>query len=331
MTEQRGQATSTELQWPLDDTTMYGTLVRPAGHGPFPGVVFVAGSGPTDRDWTTPLIPGTNGSARLLAEQLADRGFASLRYDKRASGPHVMENMPQLIGKISMQSHVDELTSAVRELAQQDYVDASRIFALTNSEGALHALNYQVGGPATPFAGLVLTAPPGRVMSDVGRSQIAAQLSLLPAGERLLTAYDSAIQQFSAGEDVQIDPSLPQGAQMLLQGLSAPANLPFARELWMADAASLLAQVRVPVLVLIGKKDIQVHWQADGARLAQAVSGREDVQFVFPEHANHVLKHEPRPLEQIAPGEAALGYNAPDAVLDPETAAAILAWLEHHR
>lgn len=38
----------TEMQWSLGPTTVYGTLVMPPGSGPFPGVVMVAGSGPTD-------------------------------------------------------------------------------------------------------------------------------------------------------------------------------------------------------------------------------------------------------------------------------------------
>ena len=97
--------------WPLDETTMYSALARPAGAGPFPAVVMVAGSGPTDRDWNSPLLPGSNGSARLIADALAAAGFVSLRYDKRASGPHARENMQSLIGKMSMQSHLDELAA----------------------------------------------------------------------------------------------------------------------------------------------------------------------------------------------------------------------------
>src|SRR5262245_9070429 len=122
MTDQILHTESTEVSWPLDSTTVYGTLVRPSGPGPFPAVVMVAGSGPTDRDWNSPLLPGTNGSARLLAEALAQAGIASLRYDKRASGPHIRENMQVLIGKVSMQSHLDELAGAVRTIADQDYV-----------------------------------------------------------------------------------------------------------------------------------------------------------------------------------------------------------------
>lgn len=321
---------SMEISWQLDETTMYGTLVRPLGPGPFPAVVMVAGSGPTDRDWNSPLLPGSNGSARLLAEALARAGYASLRYDKRASGPHARENMPLLIGKLSMQSHVDELASAVHTLASQTYVRDNRIFALANSEGTLHALNYQLHNPAISLAGLVLIGPPGRAVGTVARSQLAAQAAGIPNGEALLSLYDEAITRFQAGEPATPDPALPEGVQMLLKGLETPANLPFARELWMANAAPLLKQVHVPVLVIIGKKDLQVDWQADGEPLQQAAEGNEQVSFLFPENANHILKQELRPRSELVPAEITQSYNGPETHLDPQALASILEWLTIH-
>ena len=261
MIDQDLSGESSEVTWQMGDTSVYGTMVKPVGPGPFPAVVMVAGSGPTDRDWNSPLLPGTNGSARLLAEALAQAGFASLRYDKRVSGPHARENVPLLIGKVSMQSHVDELAGAVGILASQEYVRSGRIFALANSEGTLHALNYQLHSPAIPLAGLVLVGPPGRAVGTVAHSQLAAQAAALPNGDALLALYDQAIARFQAGEPVNLDPALPEGVQMLLKSLETPANLPFARELWLADAAPLLSQVDILVLVIIGKKDIQVDWQ----------------------------------------------------------------------
>lgn len=329
MLDRQAHAESSEVSWQLDGTTVYGTIVRPSGSGPFPAVVMVAGSGPTDRDWNSPLLPGSNGSAHLLAEALAEAGIASLRYDKRASGAHARENLQALMGKMSMQSHVDELAGAVRTLATQAFVDAGRIFGLGNSEGTLHVLNYQVHSPAIPFAGLVLTGAPGRPVGAVAQSQLAAQAAGIPNGDALLALYDEAIARFVAGEPIAPDPSLPQGVQMLLQGLETPVNLPFARELWTAEAATPLGQVNVPVLVIIGRKDIQVDWQADGELLKRAAAGR-DVTFLFPENANHILKHEPRPRSELAQAEVGAGYNAPDARLDPEAVTAILQWLKDH-
>ena len=321
---------SSEVTWHLGSTTMYGTLVRPIGPGPFPAVVMIAGSGPTDRDWNSPLLPGSNGSALLLVESLARAGIASLRYDKRASGPHARENMQVLIGKLSMQSHVDELSGAVRTLASQVYVRDGQIFALANSEGTLHALNYQLHSPEIPFAGLVLIAPPGRAVGTVARSQLAAQAIGIPNGEALLSLYDAAIARFLAREPIVPDPSLPEGVQLLLKSLETPANLPFARELWTANAAPLLRQVDVPVLVIIGKKDLQVDWQADGKPLKLATAGHEEVAFLFPENANHILKQELRPRSALVPAEITESYNGPDTLLDQEALTSILEWLVAH-
>ena len=318
---------TSDVEWQVDSMTVHGTLLRPLGTEPFAGVVFVAGSGPTDRDWNTPLLPGTNGSARLIADELSRSGFASVRYDKRASGPHARENIPRMIGRVSMQGHVDELAGAVRVLADQPFVRADRIFAVANSEGTLHALHYQLRAPEIPLAGLVLISPPGRSVGAVARSQLAAQTAALPNGDAMMTLYDQAISRFVAGEPMNPDPSLPAGVLALLASLAAPANLPFARELWMTDGAPLVARIDVPTLVVIGKKDIQVDWRSDGDPLQRAAAPNANVTFLFPDDANHVLKHEPRPRSALSAAQTVTSYNAADATLDPEAMASILRWL----
>jgi uncharacterized protein len=330
MADQDAYGESLAVNWQLDSLTIDATIVRPPGPGPFSGVVMVAGSGPTDRDWNSPLLPGSNGSARLIAEVLGQASIASLRYDKRASGPRAIENVKVLMGKVSMQSHLEEFAGAVRMLASQAFVREGKIFALANSEGTLHALSYQVHNPDIPLAGLVLIAPPGRSVGVVARSQLAAQAAAFPNGDALMALYDAAIARFLAGEPMNPEPSLPQGVQMLLQSLETPVNLPFSRELWLADAASLLKQVDVPVLVIIGKKDIQVDWQADGEPLQQAAAGHTDITFLVPENANHVLKYEPKPRSELTQAEALPNYNGPDARLDPEAMNSILEWLAAH-
>lgn len=51
------------------------SLIMPSGKGPFPGVVFLHGSGPQPRD-----------ASRFHAQALAQRGIAALIYDKRGVG-----------------------------------------------------------------------------------------------------------------------------------------------------------------------------------------------------------------------------------------------------
>ncbi len=322
---------SSAVSWELDAIAIEATLVRPAGAGPFAGVVMVAGSGPTDRDWNSPLLPGSRGSARLIADVLARAGIASLRYDKRASGAHAIANAMALLGRLSMQSHLEELAGAVRQLAQQPDVREERIFAVANSEGTLHALNYQLGAPAIPFAGLALIGPPGRSVGVVAHAQLAEQATHVPNGEDLLRRYDAGVADFLAGRPIVADPALPKGVQDLLLSLTAPANQPFARELWLADAASLLPRVAVPTLIVIGKKDIQVDWQADGEPLQRAAAGHEYVTFAFPDDANHVLKYEPRPRAELRTGDVLANYNGAAAELDPEAIKTIVDWLVARR
>jgi hypothetical protein len=84
------------------------------------------------------------------------------------------------------------------------------------------------------------------------------------------------------------------------------------------------------MLVVIGKKDLQVDWQADGEPLQRAVTGRDDVTFLFPENANHVLNEESRPRSKLALAEVMEQYNGPDSRLDPQAMDSILAWLAAH-
>ncbi len=252
MTEAQ-QFVEKEVEWLVDDIPVFGTLTRPKTEKPHSAVVFVAGSGPTDRDWCSPLLPGKNGSAKLLAAELAAKGMITLRYDKRASGPHVRENIPKMIGKISMQSHVDELSGAVKTLLAEGLTDPRNLFVLTNSEGTIHALNYQLQAKDNQFKGLVLTGAPGRSIGDVARMQVDAQVKSLPYAETIMKHYDEAIASFIEGKPVIPDASLPEGIKMLLSSLTVPANLPFARELWAYNSSEYIWKCK--------GADVDHYWQ----------------------------------------------------------------------
>lgn len=316
---------SEEISWPIGETTVYATITRPDSGKNLPGVVFVPGSGPTDRDWNSPLLPGTNGSAVLLAEELAKNGYVTIRYDKRFTGPGAEENFPLLMGKISMESHLEELRGAVQALIDRPDVDDNRIFVLANSEGCIHAINYQLGGE-NAFAGLILAAPPGQSVGDLARMQITAQLAGMPGADEIMKLYDEAVDGFLATGTMEPDDSLPDGIKMFLQSLANPANMPFTQELWQRDITPDLKNTNVPVLVVIGKKDIQVNWEFDGGKLKMAAEGMDNVSFSFPENANHVLKYEALSREEVNLTNP--NYNGVDTVLDTETLDIIIKWLD---
>ena len=58
-----------------------GRLLLPANATTCPVVLLIAGSGPTDMDGNNPMMK--NNSLKFLAEGLAQKGIASLRFDKR--------------------------------------------------------------------------------------------------------------------------------------------------------------------------------------------------------------------------------------------------------
>ena len=318
---------SEDVSWQMGDTIVAATVTRPDDKAVHPAVVLVAGSGPTDRDWNSPILPGTNGSARLLAEELAKNGYVTIRYDKRVAGPNAQNNMTVLMGKLSMESHVDELVGAVNQLVARSDVDPDRIFVLANSEGTIHALNYQLSRQPE-FAGLILTGIAGHSIADTMRAQIEAQVVSLPEGKEIIAGYDKLMADFLAEKPFVADARVPEVINDMIQGMYAPINLPFMRELCAFDPASLLGKVTEPTLIMIGKKDIQTDYQRDGIPLEAAAKGHDNFRFAYPENADHVLKYEPSPRESLAPTE--VQYNSSDRVLDDDALKIILEWLRQN-
>jgi dienelactone hydrolase len=321
---------SRELSWKVLDIEIFGTLTYPNDDLSHPGIVMIAGSGPTDRDWCSPLLPGRNGSGKLLAEILAREGYATLRYDKMASGPRVRENLQKFAGKASMGTHVQELSGAVSTLASQVNVIKERIYALTNSEGGIHAVNYQLSERSPKFRALVLTGAPGRSVGDVARSQLAAQVKSYPNGDKILEKYDMAMNQFLLGNKIDIEDSLPEGVKLMLKSLESPYNLPFSRELWKYSLSENLKKITEPVLIVIGKKDIQVNWKDDGKLLESTLADKGTMDFAYPENADHVLKHVDLTLESISAEFATSHYNSDETHLDTEAVHIITKWLGLH-
>lgn len=107
-----------------------GTLTVPGGGGgAVAGVVLVHGSGPLDRDETV----GANKPFRDLAEGLASRGIAVLRYEKRTKV--YASRMGAMKDLTVEQETVEDATKAAALLRQQPEVASRRVFLLGHSLG----------------------------------------------------------------------------------------------------------------------------------------------------------------------------------------------------
>lgn len=215
-----------------------GTLAMPDGEGPFPAVVLVHGSGPQDRDSTT----GPNRPLRDIAQGLAARGIATLRYDKRTRVHPVAATFDP---DFNLDSEVtDDAVAAVAAMRQTPGIDPGRVFVFGHSLGAM--LTPRILGRADGAAGGIMFAAASRSMLDLIPEQMermAALQGVDPAAhaEHLDTIND-LIARVRAGEEVSL--------------LGARAT--YLRD---ADALDPLAEARAisqPLLVLHGGADVQV-------------------------------------------------------------------------
>jgi len=73
------------VSWKVDDIAVCGTLRGPVDEKARSAIVFVAGSGPADHGWCSPLLPGKNGSASFVCPGLVPKvDGAKLRWPDEA-------------------------------------------------------------------------------------------------------------------------------------------------------------------------------------------------------------------------------------------------------
>lgn len=278
-------------------TALYGTLTLPDGATPVPGVLFLAGSGPVDRDGNQPKL--ANNSLRLLAHALAEQGVASLRADKRGVGASRTAGSRE--EDLRLDTYVTDTVTWLNLLRTQPRI--SRVFLLGHSEGALVAT---LAAQRAGVAGLVLVAGAGE---PAGRL-IERQLGAAGVPETLRETSRCIVAALEAGRtmlDVPAD----------LAPLFRPSVQPYLASWLPLDPVAELARVRAPVLIVQGTADLHVG-VGDAQRLAAA---RPEMKLVLIEGMNHLLKQ--------APGDRTADPAAyPDLPLAPGLATVIGTFLK---
>jgi dienelactone hydrolase len=136
------------------------TLTLPEGAGPFPVVVLVHGSGPHDRDETV----GANAPFRDLAEGLAARGVATLRYVKRTR--QYPERTPATVDE----EVVQDALNAIALVRKQGRIDPNGVFVLGHSMGGYLAPRIAAADPG--LRGIILLAANARPILELARQQL---------------------------------------------------------------------------------------------------------------------------------------------------------------
>lgn len=278
-----------------------GTLAMPVGDGPFPAIVLLAGSGPTDRDGTM----GVNAPLRDLAQGLASNGIAVLRYDKRTRA-HPQE-MAATAETITVREEVvDDAVAAIELLRSTPGIDPERVFLAGHSLGGHLAPRVAAEAPGT-LAGISLLAANSSSLGSLILDQYAYLAGLGQLGPDPEAQLAELREQVARAQSPDLSPTTPTS--------DLPLGIPAAYwlDLRAYDPLAIAADLEVPMLFVQGGRDYQVPPSELDAWRA-ALAGREDVTFREYPALNHLLiagSGQGRPAEYSEPG-----HVAPEVVTD---------------
>ncbi|MCF6136496.1 alpha/beta hydrolase [Pseudalkalibacillus berkeleyi] len=253
---------------------LYGSLLTSEKSGPTPIAIIIPGSGPTDRNGNSPLLPGKNNSLKLLAEGLSEQGIASLRYDKRGAGKNA-----QAITKeedLRFETFVDDAKQWINKLEEDERF--SDIYVIGHSQGSLVGMLAAQDSSADAFISI---AGAGRSIDQV----LAEQLATLP--EELLKESEQILASLKRGKTVnEVDTQL--------MNVFKPRIQPFLISWMKYDPTKEIEKLSIPTMIINGKNDIQVP-AMDAELLAKA---KPKAELLLIDQMNHVLKEAPAVREK---------------------------------
>lgn len=287
--------------------TLAGTLVLPlySEIQAVPGIVLVAGSGPTDRDGNNPLAPVRIDLLKEIAELLARNGIASLRYDKRGIGRSTpaQGSLEAQEAFFAWDNFTGDVEAAHTELLRHGEIKRHATALLGHSEGGLLALD--TARSLGQIHALVLAATPGRRLDTILRAQVGRDAPALGP------AVDRVIDTILATGRVPTD--LPRELSLLFPRYAGP----FLKRLFAFEPAPVLSALPTSCLVVQGGADRQVVPMEDVQPLIDALRTRgAPGEAAVIAQVSHNLKNVTSPTDP--------GFGGP---LSPAVAEVLLKWL----
>jgi len=246
---------------------IHGTLEIPKGEGPFPVVLIIAGSGPTDRNGNQPTI--RNDSLKKLSHALRDNQIATLCYDKR--GVAASRAAVTSVEKLSFDNFVQDAVDWTTLLNKDKRF--SSVSLLGHSQGSLIAA-VASRSSTVKVKSVISVAGAANPIQDVLKVQLEPKLT-----EELKSQAFEIIDQLVAGEEVSPVPDE-------LKILFAPKQQPFLRSYMKYNPVNEFKSLTVPTLVINGTTDIQIG--PDSAR--KLVNANSRATLVLIKDMNHVLR-----------------------------------------
>ncbi|MDC0629065.1 lysophospholipase [Flavobacteriaceae bacterium] len=236
-----------------------GTLLTPDGIEQPPLVIFIAGSGPTDRNGNQALVK--NNMLKKLAESLSERGIATFRYDKRVVKQLRTRNLDKNI-------RFDDFVTDAKSVINHFKSTYSNLIVAGHSQGSLVGL-------------LTLDAGANGFISLAGAANSIDQIILeqISKSAPFFTADTKRVLDLLKSGQTTTDfpPALSSIFNLDLQ--------PFMSNWMQYNPKDLIKKLEIPVLIINGTKDLQVAI-TEAQQLKEA---KEEAQLEIIENMNHLL------------------------------------------
>ncbi len=257
-----------DTEYPLS-----GILTLPEdAAGPVPAVVMVHGSGSSDMDERVmKLTPFKD-----LAEGLAEKGVASIRYEKRSWAYASKMSKMRITVK---EETIDDALLAIEMLKNDERIDKDNIFILGHSQGAILAPRIDAEGG--DVKGLVMLAGTPHRLEDI----ILRQLK--QAGEKngLLRLMVKFEYKMYSKKFIGLDEMDDETAKK--KTFVGNLSLYYFKEMGRKSASDYLLESSKPAMLLQGEKDFQVLADDDFALFKEQLAGRENTVFRLYPGLNH--------------------------------------------
>lgn len=246
MTNPKTTPTDREIMFQSENFRLTGSLMLPSADGRFPAVLLLPGSGQVNRDENAKTLPIN--AMREIADYLAARGIATLRFDKRGVGASEGDYF-----SAGFFDHVNDAAAALAWLKAQDQIQPEKVFVLGHSEGS--GLTMRLAGAGAEVAGIVLLTGWAKNSEELllwQAEQIVPGMKGFNAWLIKLLHID--IRKAQAKQFAKIKRSTKDWYRQL----HIKVNAKWMREFLSYTPAEDLVKIHVPVLALTGSKDIQV-------------------------------------------------------------------------
>ena len=288
-----------------DGVTLAGTLTLPEEGEQFPAVVLVTGSGPQNRNEE---IMGHK-PFLVISDYLTRSGIAVLRYDDRGYGDSTGDLSSATTGDLAQ-----DAMGAYEYLLKDPRIDPEKIGIIGHSEGAMIAAQLASGNPDIGF--IIMLAGPGLSGEETLRLQA---MKILEVSGESSDFIDDAIKLngklvdivISEPDDEIAEKKLRKTYDKFTKGMSdqekarlgfSPAMInasiqellnPWMRYFLAFDIKDYLVNIKCPVLVLAGDKDLQVPPAENIPPIENALNkgGNMDVKVVVFPDLNHLFQN----------------------------------------